>query len=335
MEKSSALRRHDYAKEGDLRERLRSDPAQPERHRELAAWLSRAGRLAQARAALHSGLAQATGPASLRHLLGLIFAGAGEYEAAERHLARASAQEPATFEYLRDLALVQAVCGKTAESVETLRQAIALAGEVPGELACLLHVGEEVLAASAARPERRPPRPRRQAALVESLVAREPELAEALVDGRGEAGPEKRETLRAARRALRRLIAQHPSHPDLYFGISLVAEQLGEIDRAIEAAEKAIDLNPRYAEAALLAVRLYEKHGRPDQAAERCTQVTELKPEWIDAHLHLGRLLREQGQVHEAADAYRRALEMDGKCQEARQRLENLEEALAAKGGGG
>jgi len=63
--------------------------------------------------------------------------------------------------------------------------------------------------------------------------------------------------------------------------------------------------------------------------------VTELKPDWIDAHLHLGRLLREQGQVREAADAYRRALEVDGKCQEARRRLENLEESLAAKGGGG
>lgn len=335
------LRRHDYAMEERLREQVRSGPRAAGAHRELSAWLWRAGRLAQAREALQAGLSRAEGAASLQHLLGLLFAGSEAYESAERHLARASAQEPMRFDYLRDLALVRAVAGKTAESVETLRQAAGLTDEVPADLECLLRLGEQALVQGGAKPERRPPKPRRRAAFVESLVARDPEMAEALVAGREASDPRKREVLRAARQALRRLIARNPAYPDLYFGMSLVAEQLGEIDRAIEAAEKAIALNPRYVEACLLAVRLYEKRGEPARAAQRCLTVTELEPQWLDAHLRLGHLLREQGRVRDAAEAYRRALEVKADCEEARHGLERLEAALAqhpaeaAEGGAG
>ncbi|MGB2795821.1 MAG: tetratricopeptide repeat protein [Phycisphaerae bacterium] len=332
------LRRHDYATEERLRERVRSGPRAAGAHRKLSAWLWRAGRLAQAREALQAGLSRAEGTASLQHLLGLLFAGSEDYESAERHLARASAQEPMRFDYLRDLALVRAVAGRTAESVETLRQAIGLTdpgAPGPPDLGCLLRLGEQALVQGGAKPERRPPKPRRRAAFVESLVARDPEMAEALVAGREASDPRKREVLRAARQALRRLIARNPAYPDLYFGMSLVAEQLGEIDRAIEAAEKALALNPRYVEACLLAVRLYEKRGEPARAAQRCLTVTELEPQWLDAHLRLGHLLREQGRVRDAAEAYRRALEVKADCEEARHGLERLEAALAAEGGAG
>lgn len=329
------LRRHDYATEERLRERAQSGPREAGAHRELSAWLWRAGRLAQAREALQAGLSRAEGAASLQHLLGLLFAGSEDYESGERHLARASAQEPMRFDYLRDLALVQAVAGKTAASVETLRQAAGLTDTMPADLECLLRLGEQALVQGGAKPERRPPKPRRRSAFVESLVARDPEMAEALVAGREASDPRKREVLRAARQALRRLIARNPAYPDLYFGMSLVAEQLGEIDRAIEAAEKAIALNPRYVEACLLAVRLYEKRGEPARAAQRCLTVTELEPQWLDAHLRLGHLLREQGRVRDAAEAYRRALEVKADCEEARHGLERLEAALAAEGGAG
>jgi tetratricopeptide (TPR) repeat protein len=329
------LRRHDYATEERLREQVRSEPRAAGAHRELSAWLSRAGRLAQAREALQAGLSRAEGTASLAHLLGLLFAGSEDYESAERHLARASAQEPMRFDYLRDLALVQASAGKTAESVETLRQAMGLAEKAPADLACLLRLGEQVLVQGGGKPERRPPKPRRRAAFIESLVAREPEVAEALVAGEDASDPEKRQVLRAARQALRRLISRNPAYADLYFGMSLVAEQLGEIDRAIAAAEKALALNPRYVEACLLAVRLYEKRGEPARAAERCMKVTELEPRWLDAHLRLGRLLREQGRVRDAAQAYRRALDVNADCEEAQHGLERLEAALAGEGGGG
>ncbi len=327
------IRRHDYATEERLRDCVGAEPHAPQARRALAAWLSRAGRLAQAREALQAGLASAKETASLRHLLGLIFAGAEDYESAERHLARAVVQEPARFEYARDLGLVQAAAGKTAESVASLRQAIGLAPEAPADLTCLVRIGEQALARSGERAERRPPRPRRRAAVVETLISRNPEAAEALVASPGETDAERRDVLRAARRALRRLIERHPSYPDLHFGMSLVAEQLGELERAIEAAEKALTLNPRYVQACLLAVRLYEKQGDPVRAAERCRRVTQLEPRWLDGHLRLGHLLREQGLVREAAEAYRGALEVDGSCHEAKHRLESLEAALVAEGG--
>jgi tetratricopeptide (TPR) repeat protein len=325
---------HDYEAEGAYRDRAQANPSAAKVHGELAAWLMRTGRMAQAREALQTGLAQASRTAGLYHILGLIFAGAGEHGAAERHLKRAVAQDPSRFEYARDLAFIQGAAGSVSASVASLRQAASLGGgaEATG-LDWLLRMGEHAAAESKERPSRKPPQVSRRAAVVEHLVTRDPEVAEALIPTRGDPTAEDRETLRAIRRALGRLASDNPSYPDLYFGISLVAEQLGEVQRAIEAAERALTLNPRYAEAALLAVRLYEKSGRPEQAAERCRQVTEMRPQWLDAHLRLGKLLREQGCVREAADAYRKAVELDGRCEEARKGLETLEASL--QGGGG
>jgi tetratricopeptide (TPR) repeat protein len=213
--------------------------------------------------------------------------------------------------------------------VESLRQAVSVGGDAAANLGWLLKLGEQTLADSGAKPDRRPPRPARRAAVVERIVARDPSVAEALATRTGPLSPQEMETLRAARRALLRLAAQHPSYADLHFGLSLVAEQLGELDRAIEAAERAIAINPRYAEACLLAVRLYERRGRKDIAAEHCRRTTELRPNWLDAHLNLGRLMHEQGRPAEAIDSYRKALVIDGRCEEARQRLVVLEAAVA------
>jgi len=328
------MRRHDYEKEAALRDRARTGPKCVHAHTELGAWLVRTGRAAQAREALQEGLAAADRPARIHHLLGLILAGAGDGDSAVRHLERAVQGEPTRFQFMRDLALVQGAAGHTAASVESLRQAVALGGEAAAEVAWLLRIGERALAESGARAERRPPAFPRRAAIVERIVSRDPEVAEALVARRGDLGPEDHETLRAARRALARLLAKHPAYPDLYFGMSLVAEQLGEIDRAIEAAEKALTINPNYVEACLLAVRLYQKSGQRDLAAAQCRRAAELRPRWVDLHLRLGHLLREDGRGDEAAGAYRRALEIDEKCGEARQGLALLEAAPAGGGGG-
>jgi tetratricopeptide (TPR) repeat protein len=328
------MRRHDYNKEAVLRDQVREQPAKAEVHGELGAWLFRAGRLTQAREALQGGLAQARQTAGLHHLLGLIFAGAEDWPSAERHLARAVTQQPMCFEFARDLGLVQGAAGRLAASVETLRSALSLGGAdaAGAALRSLVRVGEKALAEAGVKPERRPPQPDRRAAAIERLVTRDPGMAEVIAFRRTDPTAEDRENLKAARRALARLAAQHPAYPDLHFGMSLVAEQLGEIDRAIEAAEKALAINPRYVEACLLAVRLYERSGKKDQAAERCRQASELRPQWIDTHLRLGRLMREQGRPADAADAYRRALTLNHRCDEAKRGLETLQTA-AAEGG--
>lgn len=328
------MRRHDYEKEEALRAKARSEPRRAQAHTELGAWLTRSGRLSQAREALQEGLAAADRPSRIHHVLGLILAGAGDYDSALRHLERAVRQEPTRFQFMRDLALVQGAAGRTAASVETLGQAIALGGEAAAEVTWLLRIGDRALAESGARSERRPPAPPRRAAVVERIVARDPEVAEAIVTRRGDLTAEDRDTLRAARRALARLLARHPGYPDLHFGMSLVAEQLGELDRAIEAAEKALQINPNYVEACLLAVRLYQKTGKCDRAAAHCRRATQLKPRWVDVHLRLGRLLREDGRQEEAANAYRQALEVNGQCGEAKQALALLDAAPAGEGGG-
>jgi len=330
-----AKRQHDYREEARLRGRVRAEPHRPEPHAHLAAWLVRAGRSAQAREALHQGLASADRPARLNHVLGLLLCGAGEYEAGLRHLKRAVRQAPGRFAFVRDLALARGAAGRIASSVEALHEAVRLAGEQGQGLAWLLRLGERAQREAGGRPERRPPQPSRASAAVEQIVARDPEVAEALIPRKGAPGSARRDTLRGARRALAHLAAQRPSHADLYFGLSLVAEELGEVNRAIEAAEKALAINSGYVEACLLAVRLYEKSGRADRAETRCRHAADLRPDWPDVHVRLGRLLRDQGRPAEAADAYRRALELGAECEEARSAVAAVAAAGARQGGDG
>jgi len=334
MHRSEAKRRHDYRKEARLRDLVQAEPGRAQGHSRLAAWLARSGRVGQAQDVLRRGLAAADRPADLDHLLGLMLCSAGAWESGVRHLERAAAREPARFTFVRDLALAQAAAGRTAASVETLRDAVRLAGAQGRRLVWLLRLAERAVMESGGRPARRPPAPSREEAAIEQIVTRDPEVAGALIPRKGAPGTPRREVLRAARRALAGLLAERPTHADLYFGLGRVAEELGELDRAIEAAEKAIALNPRYVEACLLAVRLYRKSGRADRAEDRCRAAADLRPNWADVHLSLGGILNEQGRPDEAAVAYRRALDLGADSDEARRGVEAVAAAVRSQGGG-
>ena len=309
---------HDYREEGRQRDAIAEAPSRPEGYSRLAAWLARAGRFAQAREALQDGLARAERPARLHHLLGLILAGAGDYESGLRHLERAVALEGNRFEYVRDLAFACGAAGRTAASAEALGKAIRLAGPRGQSLTWLLRLGQRAMSEAGTRPSRRPPVEVPEVAAVERLVARDPALVEDLIPRKGTPGQARRETLRAARRALVRLSEAHTEYADLYFGLSVVNEELGELNRAIDAAEKALAINPDYAEACLLAVRLYEKSGNPERAEARCRHAADLRPNWPDVHVRLGGLLRAQGRMDEAGEAYRRALDLGADGEDVR-----------------
>jgi len=334
MRRTEAQRRHDYRKEARLRDLVQAEPGRPSAYARLAAWLVRSGRTDQACDVLRRGLAVVDRPADLEHLLGLILCRAGAWEPGLRHLEHAVALEPTRFAFVRDVALARAAAGRTAASIETLRTAVRLAGREGRRLVWLLRLAERAVRDSGGRLARRPPAPSREEAVIEQMVARDPEVAGALLPRKGAPGTPRREVLRAARRALARLLAERPGHADLYFGLGLVAEELGELDRAIEAAEQAIAINPSYVEACLLAVRLYRKAGRPERAEDRARAVADLRPDWADVHLSLGGILDEQGRAAEAAIAYRRALDLGADSDEARRRVETVAAGGRTEGGG-
>lgn len=322
MRSETVESRHDYEVEAALRDSMRREPRSAEGYIRLARHLSRAGRQEEALTVLRDGLARASETAPIEHDLGLVLACSGDLEDAARHLERAVELAPGHAGYLRSLGLVRGASGQTDVSVSALREASDLAGDAAApEWEALIRLGERTLCEEGKAPPRRPPRSSRRESFIEAAVARQPELAEALATGDGEDPAAPVETLRAARRALLRLLRDHPAYADLHYRFSLIEEQLGKVDRAIASAEKALTINPRYAEAALLAVRLYERQGRPERAAEHCRRVTELRPRWPDVHVRLGELLRVQGRADEATEAYRRALDLDGSCAKAREGL--------------
>ncbi len=321
--------------------RLRARPQCENGYLALAARLVQRGRTAEACEVLRAGLARVRRPAPLSHLLGLVLCGAGRSAAGLRHLRRAVEAEPGRADYRRDLAFALGAAGRPRESLSWLREAVFWAAGAEGSeagaggLGWLLRLAERAAAgagethrgkrprppaaagfdragssgtgAEDAVPVRRPPRPSRHAAAVERLVARDPSVVEALVSRKGGPPQARRETLRAARRALARRLARRPGHADLHLEYALLSEALGEVDRAIRATERALRINPDYAEAYLLAVRLYEKAGRTGRAVERCRRAADLRPRWPDVYLALGRLLEAEGRSSEAAEARQRA----------------------------
>ncbi|MES2935500.1 MAG: tetratricopeptide repeat protein, partial [Pseudomonadota bacterium] len=82
----------------------------------------------------------------------------------------------------------------------------------------------------------------------------------------------------------------------------------GKLEEAIASCQRAIALNPGYAEAySNLSSALHEQ-GKLDEAIACCQQALAIDPNNLDAHNNMGNALEAQGKLDEAVACYRRAL---------------------------
>ncbi|MGH8809263.1 MAG: tetratricopeptide repeat protein, partial [Noviherbaspirillum sp.] len=82
----------------------------------------------------------------------------------------------------------------------------------------------------------------------------------------------------------------------------------GRFDEAIEHLQKAISLNPNFAQAHSDLGIVFARQGDMNRAAASFRQSLALKPNFADAHSHLGSALKLQGKLDEAEACYREAL---------------------------
>jgi tetratricopeptide (TPR) repeat protein len=121
-------------------------------------------------------------------------------------------------------------------------------------------------------------------------------------------------------------------NPDCWLGrnnLGNALAQKGRLDEAVEQLQKALELNPSFAEAHYNLGHVLVQKGQMDEAIAQYQKALELNPDYPDAHYNLGNVLVEKGQVDEAIAQYQKALQLNPNFVRA---YNNLGFALFTKG---
>ena len=108
---------------------------------------------------------------------------------------------------------------------------------------------------------------------------------------------------------------------EVQFNLGDAFEKLGELSTAFGHYERALKLDPIYAEAWNKLGRVSEKRGDLAQASQRYQQALRLKPSYADASGNLGNVLANQGSLAEAVPYLEQAVRLDPKNAEALHKL--------------
>ena len=113
-----------------------------------------------------------------------------------------------------------------------------------------------------------------------------------------------------------RTLFQHAADviPDNYMAITLLGSLLakeGKLDQAVEHYQRALRINPHYAEAHFFLGNAFDQQGHLDQAVAEYNRSLGFKPMLEQTHILLGAALARQGKGAEAIAQYLAALELN------------------------
>ncbi len=111
------------------------------------------------------------------------------------------------------------------------------------------------------------------------------------------------------------------SKPHYFFNQALVYEKLQQWEHAVTSYRKALELNPRYAEAQSNLGNVYRHQRQWDQAIACYQQAQKLKPDSADLSNNLGVVHKERGNLAEALHHYQQALRLNPQHAEACQNM--------------
>lgn len=130
--------------------------------------------------------------------------------------------------------------------------------------------------------------------------------------------------------SLEALAGRYPGYADLQYLLGLLRERRRDLDGAALCLERALELNPAYAEAGLALQSVYEQRGQHERSRELAARLQEAvaargdpttRGKLANLHAALGDAYREAGDLREAIDAYRKALDRCPGFHDIRQRL--------------
>ena len=99
-----------------------------------------------------------------------------------------------------------------------------------------------------------------------------------------------------------------PEWPDLHLALARTLRQQSQLEGAIAAYDRALELKPDYDAAALERAALALEMERPELAESRLLRLIDRRPQWADAHALLGRARLSRGDAIAAEESLRAAL---------------------------
>lgn len=129
------------------------------------------------------------------------------------------------------------------------------------------------------------------------------------------------------------LLQSCPRFADVHYMVGLVHERGGDLEAASSSLERALEINPSYAEAVAALVSVYERRGLFERSRELAAQLSPsagsdegnldatTRGKLANLHAVLGDAYREAGELREAIEAYRKALDRCPGFHDIRHRL--------------
>ena len=128
--------------------------------------------------------------------------------------------------------------------------------------------------------------------------------------------------------AYQKVIEIDPRYAEAYNNLGIIYQEAGDFDRALSTYQKAIEINPKYEKALNnLGVLLYLK-GRYEESIHAFQKALALNANNIESHINLGILFKKQGQMEKALESYHRALAINPLYGEAHYNMGLLYEQL-------
>jgi tetratricopeptide (TPR) repeat protein len=129
------------------------------------------------------------------------------------------------------------------------------------------------------------------------------------------------------------LLESCPRFADVHYMVGLVHERGDDLEAATASLERALEINPGYAEAVAALVSVYERRGLFERSRELAAQLSPsarsdagnldatTRGKLANLHAVLGDAYREAGELREAIEAYRKALDRCPGFHDIRHRL--------------
>jgi type IV pilus biogenesis/stability protein PilW len=296
--------------------------------------------------------------ASVNGKLGMVLQTYSQLEEAAVCYQRARLLDPASFQWVYYLGVVQAAEGKYDEAAATLRQALR---SLPDYLPARLKLAECLRNSAAWEGSR---------ALYEAILAKHPDSAEAHYGlGRVRAA---RHDLKGAVESFRQACELFPDYGPAHYALALAyrslgqtdesrkefvlyernragappagdrlldevralnlsalhqvqlgmdLEQAGQLEQAAAAHEKALQIDPQLVQAHLNLISLYGRLGQLEKAEEHYRAAVQLNPNSAESYYDYGVLLFNQRKYQQAEEAFRKALEINPFYPEAHNNL--------------
>ena len=137
--------------------------------------------------------------------------------------------------------------------------------------------------------------------------------------------------LQQALKQAKALVQQFPMSLVLYNIQGAVLQELGQLDLSIDAYNKALAIEPNYADAYYNMGMALQRQGKLEKAIKAYNKTLAIKPDYAEAYNNVGVILQDQGKREEAIEAYIRALSINPDYAEAYNNIGNSLKGIVFK----